>query len=231
MKKVYLLLTFWGCVTLVAAQRLTKVVVADKGAKATYSILLDQDVDIELSQDGSIVKWGVDRYVGRMDANYRETVLQNFEGRVEYYDNNANEAFRGKLKYIGGTLITYYASYEDKEWVGKIKSIGSLNINYYSKYDDAMSSGRLKSVGQLLITYFSGFENDAMKGKVKSIGNAGFTYYSSMDDKAYAGKIKSFNGESFVYYSSLDLPAFRGALKSGRQFQIVNGIVFRILYN
>ena len=228
MKNILVAFIFLGVIKETSAQRLTKVVVAEKGAKVTYSIGLDQDVILELNQDGTSSKWGVDRYVGRIDANYRETVLQNFEGRVEYYDNYANEAFRGKIKYIGGTLITYYATYDDKDWVGKIKSIGNLNINYYSKYDDAMATGRLKSVGQLLVTYYSGFENDMVKGKVKSIGNAGLTYYTSMEDKAFAGKIKTFNGNSFVYYSSVDQPSFKGALKSGNQLQMINSVAYKI---
>ena len=228
MKNLFFVFIFCVFVKEINAQRLSKVVVADKGAKVTYLISLDQDVILELMQDGTIGKWGIDKYAARADANYRETQFQNFEGRVEYYDNNANEAFKGKVKYIGGILITYYATYDDKDWVGKIKSIGNINLNYYSKYDDAMSTGKLKSIGQLLVTYYSGFETDLIKGKVKSIGNAGLTYYSSMDDKAFAGKIKSFNGTSFMYYSSVDQPSFRGALKSGNQFQMVNGVAFKI---
>ena len=92
--------------------------------------------------------------------------------------------------------------------------------------------GGLVEVGQNFLAgghgQISGYETDLIKGKVKSIGNAGLTYYSSMDDKAFAGKIKSFNGTSFMYYSSVDQPSFRGALKSGNQFQMVNGVAFKI---
>lgn len=231
MKRLFALFFFTGIIIGATAQRLSKVNIAEKGSKVTFAIMLDQDLVLELLQDGSLGRFGVDRYSGRADANYRETVFQNFDGRVEYYDNSVNEAFRGKLKYIGGTLINYYATYEDKDLVGKIKSIGSMNFNYYSKYDDALAAGKIKSVGQLLVTYYSNFENDGYKGKVKSIGNTGLTYFSSMDDKAFAGKIKSFNGNSFIYYSSMDQPAFRGALKSGNQLQMVNGITFRIHCN
>ena len=47
-------------------------------------------------------------------------------GREEYYPLTENEAYRGKVKYIGRTRFTYYTS-DDKETLkGKVKPLAQL---------------------------------------------------------------------------------------------------------
>ena len=226
MKKIILasvlaLISFFGF-----AQRVNKITLSDKGASTSVGVILDENVLVMVSQDGTITDWGYDKYAGRTN-DYIDRKLEAFEGRKEYYNTeNDNEAFRGKIKYIGKNLITYYASYEEKSFVGKIKSIGPLKVDYYTNYEDASIQGKIKSVGQLPFAYYTSFDNEAYRGKIKSTGNVSFTYYSSLDDKAYAGKVKSMNGVSFTYYSSIDQSYLRGAQKTGNTIQVINGITY-----
>jgi hypothetical protein len=227
MKKIIPFLLFSLINVISFGQRINKITLADKGNSTTFTILLDENVVINLNQDGSIASWGVDKYAERTN-DYIQRSLEPYNGRVEYYTENDNEALRGKIKFIGRTLITYYPSYDDKIFVGKISAIGPLKINYFTKYDDASSEGKLKSIGQMNLGYYSSFDNDAYKGKIKSTGSVAFTYYASLDDKAYAGKIKTVNGNLFQYYSSLDQPYLKGVIKSGNQIQVINGIIYWI---
>jgi hypothetical protein len=210
-----------------SAQRIHKVILTDKGATTTTCFLLNENVVIYLSDEGDIKEWGVDLYADR-PADYVNRKITPYGGRVEYYNEKDNEAFRGKLKYVGNVLITYYASFDEKSMAGKIKSIGTSTMNYYTVYDDPSSKGKLKSIGRMNFTYYSSFDNDAFKGKIKNAGTVGFTYYASTDDKAFAGKVKSMNNMPFTYYSSQDRAGLKGAQKSGNQLQVINGITYWI---
>lgn len=227
MKNIILSIAFTIISVSLSAQRVHKITFTNNGASTSFGFLLNEDVVINLSQDGSMESWGVDLYASRT-ADYLQRPLKPYEGRVEYYTERDNEAFRSKIKYIGGTLITYYANYDEKFLIGKIKAIGPINITYYSRYDDPSSEGKLKNIGQLNLAYYSSFDNDAYKGKVKTLGNIGVTYYNAFDDKAYAGKIKSLGPNNYVYYSSMEQQYLRGALKSGNMIQVMNGITFYI---
>ncbi len=228
MKKIIITALAIAITTFSYAQRITKLIFTNQCSSMTISVLLNENVTLKISPDGAIAEWGVDLYADRGQNNYIEHPLKPYEGRVEQYGQYDNEAFRGKLKYIGNNQITYYGSYEDKSLVGKIKSIGGLKFSYYTVYDDALMAGKIKSAGDLNFSFYNQFDNDAYKGKIKSTGAANFTYYSSFDDKAFAGKIKSLNGQPFVYYSSVEQQQFRGALKSGNMLQIIGGITYWI---
>lgn len=225
MKKIQLLLLLSIIAANSIAQRITKLTFANQCSSVTISVLLNENVTLKISPEGNIAEWGVDLYADR-SQNYIEHPLKPYEGRTEQYGTYDNEAFRGKLKYIGNNQITYYGSYEDKSLVGKIKTIGNLKFSYYTVYDDALMAGKMKSAGDLNFTYYNQFDNDAYKGKVKSTGMANFTYYSSFDDKSFAGKIKSLNGQPFTYYSSIEQANFRGGLKSGNMLQVIGGITY-----
>lgn len=225
MKKKFLLLCLSVMAFFSQAQRITKLTFANQCSSVTISVLLNENVTIKVSPEGSIAAWGVDLYADRAQ-NYFEHPLKPYEGRVEQYGQYDNEAFRGKLKYIGNNQVTYYGSYEDKSMAGKIKTIGNVKFSYYTVYDDALMAGKMKSAGDLTFSYYNQFDNDAFKGKVKSTGMANFTYYSSFDDKAFAGKIKSLNGQPFTYYSSIEQVNFRGGLKSGNMLQVIGGITY-----
>lgn len=205
-------------------QHISKITLGETGNLTAISFDLDESVVVNLSQDGSIIDWGVDIYRGRGE-NWRNK-LEDYTGKVEYYKENDNEAFRGKIKFIGRTLITYYASYDDETQRGKIKSIGPINFEYYPKYENEAYKGRLKSAGSVTFSYFQAFGNDPNSGKLKGVGSTALTYYGPFDDKSYKGKIKSIGSASYIYYSSSETKELRGRLKSGSQIQPVNGIKF-----
>lgn len=225
MKRLLLFLLLFPVI--VQAQRISRITLAGQGSQNTVTFLLNEDVVIHLTQNGAIESWGVDFYAER-NNDYIPRPLRPYNGRTENYTQYDNEAFRGKIKYIGGTLITYYASFDEKHLVGKVKSIGPIAIQYNSIYDDPSSEGKIKKVGQLAFSYYSAFDNTAFQGKLRSTGSVNITYYSSMDDKLISGKIKSLNGVPFTYYTSMDQVNLRGAMRSGNLIQNINGITYII---
>ena len=212
-----------------SAQNISKITLTNTPNQA--AVAFDIDVDngnaiIKISETGAILKWGVDLYKNVIE-NYAEK-LEAYAGRTGYYTDNDNEAFRGKIKYIGSTLITYYASYDGAEFQGKIKSIGSLNLEYYAAYADEVTRGKIKSIGSSAIAYYPAYENEAVKGKLKTIANTAISYYSSFDDKAIKGKVKSIGSASYTYYTSFDMPEYRGSMKTGVQMQLINNIKYYV---
>ncbi len=209
------------------AQTITKITFADNGSIVSIAYQVDDNAVLNLNEDGTIINWGVDLYKERGVENYQEK-LEKFMGRAEYYDTAQNEAFRGKVKYIGKTLITYYASYDGDEFKGKVKSIGTSTLDYYKDFEDAAYKRKLKTSGPVSFSWYSAFDNEAIKGKLKASGSTSITYYASFDDKAYKGKIKSVGSTSFTYYSSFDRQEYRGRMKSGSQIVMSNGIKYYI---
>ena len=206
-------------------QSINKITIADNGNVEKIGFEVETDVILNISTDGSIMNWGYDVFKSRGGENYMDR-LDPYVGRVEYYAETDNEAFRGKIKSIGRTTITWYASYENDAFKGKIKSIGSMAIKYYETYEDKAFQGKIKSIGSNNVTWYASYNNEAYRGKLMSIGSTQFTYYSNTDDKAYRGKIKSLGGTPFTFYSSYDLPEYRGRMKSGNQLQFINGIKY-----
>lgn len=111
----------------VFSQRINKITLTDNGNANIITYALDEDVVLNISKEGNLVDWGVDRYAGRIDFMQRK--LDPYTGRVEYYTENDNEAFRGKIKYIGKTLVTYFASFDNSVLVGRIKASETSNLN------------------------------------------------------------------------------------------------------
>ena len=226
MKKIILL----AAVALFAApsfsQSISKITIGMSGIE-TIAFEVEPNVMVNIKEDGTVINWGEDVYRQNGVENWAGK-LKDYMGRVEYYSNVDNEAFRGKVKYIGRTLLTYYASYENESLRGKLKSLGSNNIDYYLAYDDEATRGKIKSIGSLAVSWYSSFNNEAFRGKLKSIGSTELTYYSSTDDKAYKGKIKSIGGSPFTYYSSYDRQEYRGSMKTGAQIQVINSIKYFI---
>lgn len=206
------------------AQHLSKITITGNGQVDGFAIGLDEQVEIYLSKEGTITRWGYDKFIG-----YQENYLNQLEpyvGRVEYYSQLDDEALRGKPKYIGKTLVTYYPSYENEMLKGKVKSIGGINFDYYLSFDDAAYKGLIKTLGQNSITWYASFENEALKGKLKSVGATQIAYYSSFEDKAFRGKIKSIDRFSLTYYSSFE--QYSGSMKTGLQVMNANGIKYYI---
>jgi hypothetical protein len=224
MKMIFLAFTASFIFMIGYSQSISKITITNNGTIDVISIGLDENVQVYLTKDGNISNWGFDKFIGYQE-NY-DGVLEPYMGRVEYYTQDDDEALRGKIKYIGRTLITYYPSYEREELKGKIKSIGSFIVNYYFSYDDRAFAGNIKTIGQQIITWYASYENEAVKGKLKAVGPTSITYYGSFEDKAYSGKIKSIGRFTITYYSSFE--QYSGSVKTGTQLLNANGIKYFI---
>jgi hypothetical protein len=208
----------------VFGQRISKITITGTGSVSDIVIGLDENVEIYISKDGQITKWGYDRFIGYQE-NYND-YLEPYVGRVEYYSENDDAALRGKVKYIGKTMLSYYPSYELESLRGKLKSIGSLNMDYYLQYDDKAVAGNLKTIGQQNIEWYASYENEGLRGKVKNVGGTAISFYGSFEDKAFRGKIKSIGSNYFTYYSSSE--QYSGSIKSGASTITANGVKFYI---
>lgn len=207
------------------AQTFSRVTFTRDGNLDFLSISLDGNVLLFLDKDGSIKKWGYDRFGARGQDNYSDE-LDPYVGRVDYYTQNDDPAFRGKIKYIGSYQLTYYASYDQEYLRGKLKSIGSISFDYYTSFDDNAFRGNIKSIGQNSVTWYSSFDNAGSRGKLKSIGNTQLTYYNLTDDKIYGGRVKSIGGTSYAWYGSFDRKDYQGGLKTGSSVQTINQVKY-----
>ena len=193
------------------AQNLSKITINGQGQVDFFSVALPENLQVYLTKDGQIGKWGFDKFIGYQE-NYNNE-LEPYVGRVEYYSENDDVALRGKVKYIGATLLTYFTSYENEALKGKVKAIGTLKLDYYLLYEDAAYKGRLKKIGNNAINWYPSYENEDIKGKLKTIGPTTLSYYGSFEDKAYKGKLKSVDRFNFTYYSSFE--QYSGSMKTG----------------
>jgi hypothetical protein len=206
------------------SQTISQITITGNGQVDIISFGLDENVQVYITKDGSISKWGFDRFIGYgYQENYRGE-LDPYAGRVEYYTQNDDESVRGKVKYIGRTLLTYFTSYERESLKGKLKSIGSFNLDYYLTVEDKAMAGNLKAIGQKSITWYASYENEALRGKLKAVGSTMLTYYGAFEDKAYRGKVKSIDRYNIIYYSSVE--QFSGSIKNGQHILNANGIKF-----
>lgn len=227
MKKVSLAIAFSLVMVAGFAQKISRINISQTGTIQGIYLLLDDNVTVNLSVDGNISAYGVEVYSDRINSMSR---LDPYPGRVENYSQNDNEAFRGKLKYIGRNVITYYGTYDNEAYRGKVKTIGNQTFEYYSNFDDPSVKGKLKNIGPTPFSWYTSFDNEAFKGKVRSIGNTSFAYYASYEDKAYQGKIRTIGNANWTYYASFEKREYAGMVKSGSQFQTINGIKFYIQY-
>jgi hypothetical protein len=206
------------------SQELSQITFSGGANLSSFSFHTDQGVLIRISQEGTIIEWGVELQAQR--GNYFAPNLQPYMGRVDYYGPGSDSVSKGKVKNIGTCVLTYYGPYEMETKIGKIKSVGSVAIDYYTNYDNAALKGKLKFIGSLALEYYSSFENEAFRGKLKSVSNTPITYYSTFDDKLIKGKIKSIGAVAYTWYSSIDNREYAGALKSGSYRQNINGITY-----
>ncbi len=206
------------------SQRISKITITGSGMLSDIVVGLDENIQVYLTKEGQISKWGFDRFIGYQE-NYND-YLEPYVGRVEYYTENDDAALRGKVKYIGRTLLSYYPSYEIESLRGKLKSIGSLSMGYYLAFDDKAMAGSLKTIGQQNIQWYASYENEGLRGKLKGVGSTAIAYYGAFEDKAFRGKIKSIGSNQFTYYSSAE--QFSGSMKSGATFVIANGVKFYV---
>jgi hypothetical protein len=226
MKKLSFVVSFTLLLTSSFAQRLAQITLANSGNSDLISFLVDETVIVNMTKDGKVIDWGIENNTVRA-INYPGR-LDKYMGREEYYAATENEAYRGKVKYIGRTAFTYYTSDENEMLKGKVKTMGTNVFDYYTSYDDQAFKGNLKNAGPLTFTYFNSFDNDAYKGKIKTVGATTFTYYGSFDDKAFKGKIKSIDRALFTYYSSYDRVEFHGIMKTGSPIVYLDGVKYFI---
>lgn len=207
------------------AQSLAQITIDNRGGQDIITFVVDVNVVVNMTKDGKIINWGLEYIDPRLGMLPR---LEKYMGKEEYYPASDNEAYSGKIQYIGRTRITYYTSNDDAALKGKVRSIGNNVLDYYRDYDDASFKGFLKNAGQLSFTYYSSFEDKSYKGKIKSAGRISLSYYGSVDDKAYRGKIKNIDRNIFTYYSSYDQIGYGGIMKTGNQVVSSGGIKFII---
>ena len=222
MKKSVLTIASVFIISSVMAQSLSKITIDGKGTIDVFSFGLPENVQVYVTKDGTISKWGFDKYIGYQE-NYNGD-LDPYVGRVEYYTQLDDESLRGKVKYIGGTLITYFASYENDALKGKLKAVGSVNLDYYLSYEDAAYRGNIKKIGANSIAWYASYENEDIRGKLKTVGSTSLSYYGSFEDKAYRGKIKSIDRFSITYYSSFE--KYSGSMKTGSTVMNANGVKY-----
>ena len=225
--KKYIFLTACCLFTCIAfSQTLTHVKLSAATTLSSFCFTADQQAIIKISPDGNILEWGIEMQYGQ--AGYYQGRLLPFPGRVDYYGQEVDEAFRGKVKSIGSSIITYYPSSMPQAQKGKVKSIGSAQLDYYMDYDNESLKGKLKTAGNVTINYYASYDNEAFRGKLKSVGNTTLTYYSVFDDKFNQGKIKSIGTANFSWYNNFDRKELQGALKSGSTMQKINGVTYNI---
>ncbi|MEO8413908.1 MAG: hypothetical protein ABI472_09625 [Ginsengibacter sp.] len=219
----YAILTF--LLTPAFAQNVAQITINNRGGQDIITFLVDESVVMNMAKDGKIIDWGTE-YTTVRTGTYPK--MDKYMGREEYYPSTDNEAYQGKIKYIGRSLITYYTSDDREELKGKVKTVGNNLLSYYGDYDDAAFKGYLKTAGSLSFTYYSSFNDEFYKGKIKSVGSTTLSYYGSIDDKAYRGKVKNVDRNLFTYYSSYDRPEYIGIMKTGSQIISSGGIQYII---
>lgn len=213
--------------TCIRSQQLSQITFPDASNLSYFSFLVDQTVLIRMTDEGKILEWGTEMQSMR-SSNYYDPKLQPYIGRVEYYAQDADSAFRGKVKSIGTCSITYYAHFEEPTKIGKVKSLGTLSMDYYSNFDNAAFRGKLRFAGSLVLEYYPSLADESCKGKLKTVGSTPITYYSTFDDKLIKGKIKAIGTVSYTWYTSYDRSELRGAMKTG-SYRLPVGSVTYIL--
>lgn len=226
MKKLFLAATFLLSTSLLYAQKLNRVIFTKEGQLESFEMELPENVILKISKDGQIINWGANRYAGH-DEILREQ-LDPYVGRIEYYNQGVNEAFRGKIRSIGTVTITYYASFDNPANVGKIASIGREQFTYYTLQENEAFRGNIRSIGNNTIEWYSTFDMDDFRGKLKSVGGTAITYYTMLDDKFIGGKVKRIGNSNYTYYTSFDQRELRGFLKNGQPFRVINGLRFLV---
>jgi hypothetical protein len=208
-----------------SAQELSQVTFSGGTTFSFFTFKTEQNVLIRISEEGKVLEWGTDPGPGRYYTDTRR--LLPYAGRVEYYGQEADSAFRGKVRYIGTCAFTYYSKFENNTKAGKLKTLGRTAFDYYDNFENTAFTGKIKSAGSLSVSFYSSFDNEAFRGKLKSVGSNQVSYYSAFDDKKIQGKIKSIGGFNYTWFTSYE--QYAGSLKSGSIVQPVNGITFIIM--
>jgi hypothetical protein len=224
MRRLFAAITLLLLINSAFSQKLSQVTISGGTTFSYFSFLTNQGILLRITDEGKLTEWGTELLSDR--GNYYDPKLQPYLGRIEYYGQEADSAFRGKVRTIGTCNFTYYGHLDEVTKVGKLKSVGTLLLDYYSNFDNAAYKGKLRFIGSLVIEYYSLVDDEAYRGKLKSIGGSPITWYSTFDDKMLKGKLKRVGSVPFEWYSSFDKTELRGALKSGIYRQTIGGITY-----
>src|SRR5215510_12589246 len=115
MKKACLTITLLFACLLGYTQQLGQVSFSQASGFAWFTIITNQSILIRISNDGRILEFGTEQ-ASLYNRNYIAQKLLPYQGVVNYYDDRADSAFKGKIKNIGTCYFTYYPSsdYPDK---------------------------------------------------------------------------------------------------------------------
>src|SRR6478736_4248205 len=91
------------------SQQLSQVTFSGGSGFSWFSISTNQRVLIRISADGKLIEFGTEEQ-SLNNRNYFAPKLLPFTGRVDYFSNESDSAFRGKIKSIGACFFTYYPS-------------------------------------------------------------------------------------------------------------------------
>jgi hypothetical protein len=219
--KKFLIIVFLIITQLVTySQKLNQVSFRNGSDLNYFTIITDQDVLVRIAPDGKILEWGYEELSSR--GTFYAPKLQPFLGRTDYFGDESDTFFKGKLKSIGTAYLTYYGPHEEELKKGKLKSIGKLELDYYSRFDEKNIQGKLKFIGHHLIEYYKAFENEAYRGKLKTLGPLAVTYYSLIDDRYNIGKLKTIGSISYAWHTPLDRN--KSGLKSFNYRSTISGI-------
>ncbi len=147
MKKLSLLILSLLISMLSIAQQLEQISFSEGSTLTSLGFFVDRNVIVRVSDKGNILEWGTE--VRSERGNYYAPQLQPYMGRVEYYGQEADSAFKGKIKSIGTCTFTYYGASEIASKAGKLKTIGNQWLDYYTNYDNAALNGKLRSCGNI----------------------------------------------------------------------------------
>ena len=145
MRKLFTAITLLLFINSAFSQKLSQVTFAGGTTFSYFSFLTDQDILLRVTDDGKLLEWGTELLAER--GNYYDPKLQPYLGRIDYYGQEADSAFRGKVRSIGTCTFTYYGHLDESIKVGKLKSIGTLLLDYYSNFDNAAYKGKLRFIG------------------------------------------------------------------------------------
>jgi hypothetical protein len=220
MKKFFLILSLLLVYLCAYTQKLNQVNFKNGSDLNYFTIITEQDVLIRIAPDGKIIEWGYEELSSR--GTFYSPKLQPYLGRTDYFGDESDPYFKGKLKSIGTAYFTYYGPQEEEFKKGKLKSIGRLEFDYYSRFDEKDIQGKIKLIGHQVIEYYKAFENEAYRGKLKTIGSLEVTYYSLIDDRYNIGKLKSIGSISYAWHTPLDRN--KSGLKSSNFRSSISGI-------
>ena len=229
MRKLFTAIALLLFINSAFSQKLSQVTFSGGITFSYFAFVTDQGILLRVTDEGKLLEWGTELLSDR--GNYYDPKLQPYLGRIDYYGQEADSAFRGKVRSIGTCTFTYYGHLDEVTKVGKLKSIGTLLLDYYSNFDNAAYKGKLRFIGSSVVEYYSSVDDEAYRGKLKTIGNNPITWYSTFDDKLLKGKLKRIGSVPFEWYASFDKTELRGALKSGLYRQTIGGVTYILTVN